>query len=375
MTAESSEYDGTSWGAQDSLSDPGLAGREYPTNEWWDDFPRSSMVTDTVGRTYVSSINDTDPDDDSVVMFWRAATGYSAMLQGLDGRAHLRHSKILFDGVSRVCQLREVDNAGNHDLVAYCADASVAVGTDPTFVTSTAGGLDATGHDEATDGAGQIVSVFYGEFGGTWGVYSWFANNGTWDVVPTRIDGSGIATGFVSAGDSAEPGGAVFPGGTRPAVAHLGNSRYLAVWIAHDSTSMQPQTQPYWSVYDSGSWSTPVAMDEARNYDTRARHVSPVLFDGFTDNALLAMRLIVSEDATNDYDDTSRWLVGRFHRSVNWYSTAVVGFSCRPGAAGNRAFCSHTPTGAILSNGDSILVYPDQDTDSRFRLRSLLFTE
>jgi hypothetical protein len=259
-------------------------------------------------------------------------------------------ARVVADGEGRVLSLNLTSGGALSGVFADPFTGSVTSGV--TAVTLAASG--ARGMAAASDGVGEVVIVA-NESGS---LRAWRASDGV-------LSGSAVSI--------AEDVG-TWASGTRASIVYLGRrsgsslgarGKFLASWI-RTSGGMSD----LWSaVFDlaSGSWSAPERVGSSEGFVSAPHHVSVRLETSGAGDALLLVNHLRTENTTA-LDHVWDVLASRFNADSGWLEQVVLGQGCS-----GDLVCSHLPAGGVLRSGDSVVVFPDQDSLGQYRLRSQEF--
>lgn len=229
----------------------------------------------------------------------------------------------------------------------------------------------------ASDGVDRLMAVYaLSQDGSHYGIYALSAANGVWDDTPIQLDLSLEEKGVQSLASVSQ-----LDRGGSTGIVYLGSGRFLAAWIAIDSS--RGVSTAYSSVWDAetGEWSSPEEVTDASlSLNTSSPHVELSLFSNQKDNAGIAFRIIRESSGYSATPGTTTFQtqVSRYHSSSGWMPAKILGNGCMAGVSSSfllRALpgCRHRAVGAIDSGGNALVVYQDQDEDGIYRLMSSEF--
>jgi hypothetical protein len=229
----------------------------------------------------------------------------------------------------------------------------------------------------ASDGVDRLMAVYaLSTDGSHYGIYALSAANGVWDDAPTQLDLSLEEKGIQSLASVTQ-----LDRGGSTGIVYLGSGRFLAAWIAVDTS--RGVSTAYSSVWDAetGEWSSPKEVTDASlSVDSSPPHVELSLFSNQKDNAGIALRLIRESSGYSATPGTTTFQtqVSRYHSTSGWMPAKILGNGCTAGTSSSsllRALpgCRHRAVGAIDSRGNALVVFQDQDEDGIYRLVSSEF--
>jgi hypothetical protein len=349
----------------------------YPTYDATDDLlngPRIVTTMDSVGRGYSFYASGT-ANGLLRARGWQIANpgGLDAADTTVSAGISVRTASGLsarFDGTKYVCVSYE--DAADELLKAACVDVTAGGTIDFNAATSVSiSSTNVAGHETATDGAGNILAVYYQ---GTTSlhVYARFLSAGAASGSATRIDSAMDSTYLA-------PSSATIPG-ARPGVAYLGSGKYLAVWVGVDSSSTPKATQLYSAVYDpTTGWGAAAAISGTYDPYSATPHAQGLhVFSNGNGNAGYALNKIYTSQAIAPYTAATpdiyaetakvrRLQVARWQTDTGWLTVTDLGNYCykytaaSPNIADAQGLCSHRPTGVILPSGDTLVFFMDRD--------------
>jgi hypothetical protein len=235
--------------------------------------------------------------------------------------------------------------------------------------------------DAASDGAGNFL-VLARPTGENAPLSFWMGVNEEGDLI---ADTEAISLlrelpegtyGFPSGSIDESPAGALLPGFK---LAALGESKFLAVWVAIQGTSTLGKARLYSAIYDVAlrRWSEPEWIDSFESPYTNHISLSALQLKGNErGDAVLAVSHVLLEGASVA-EDIRVTQVSRFHVDEGWLPLQSLGDGCgRIVLAGVNPTreCTHNPAVALTRTGDALAVFPDQDEDGIFRVKASVFS-
>lgn len=301
--------------------------------------------------------------------------------------------KMLEDGLGNLCEFHASWVAGATHLLSRCYTSVGSTYAAPIFTPAWVAPMpansgndmatDIAGFDAATDGEGRIlvVAFVFNTLTSLYDVQAQWIDAGVAGLSMTQLNVNlplvtlrtqadllnSTSISVLEAPAYASPA---------PSVAYLGDGSYMVAWIGHDELSCDSSGTefcevPLYTVYDptTGTWSSPAAINGTTTLSGTVRpHMIDVRLAGNDSSHALAMITQVTTEGTDIYSDIRQVTALRYHTLYGWGDSATLGYGCTLEESRVMAFCSQRPKGAILSNGDAIAVFMDQDYTGAFRL-------
>lgn len=367
MTSQGSGSSAATWNWQAPIETTLATGTDFPAWNATDDLTAGTPIAsaqDLVGRMTLAIVDGTGSFRAAL---WRSAAAApisSAFSFTVSSAAVTAATPVAltFDGSSLVCATYHLSTfSPGVDLTLSCRDPdnAITVWTAETQVSGLAGVT--TSHAAASDDDDTIWVVVMVENGGTTHPYATQITAGAWSGSVTQLDAA-MPQAYANYTSGTAPG-------TAPAIAHLGDGAFQAVWLGADSSARVSKL--FSAVYtpDTGTWSDAVEVSDTEESFTAVAHQrSFTLFSNPTYRPLQSGLAInwVAVEAT----DVRQTHVARFDYFEGWVLPATYGTGCDPLGGALLAPCSLRPQGAVLPTGNTVVLFADVDSSGNTRLKS-----
>ncbi len=334
--------------------------------------PVFATAADSLGIGYAAYIDSTSHLDAGS---WQAANPNFSSIMQLDSML-ASHSGItlLFDGKSNICVTYET-STGSNTLNARCGSTT---GSNPFPGSSTAFTYQDTGvmgHASAVaPELGAIMLVYYKVNGSTAELYGAMidyngvplSNPSNISLIAQQID-QNMPTGFATENFNHNGN----PNAPRPGIAYLGNGTFIAVWVGDNGSGYTALFYSLYTVSNSG-WSTPAEISGTLqpyvSNEPAPRGLS--VFANGNGNAGFAMTFAETSKIFETMVD--RFQIDNLWLDPQYYADGIYGGSngngCNPQTTTYLASCTHPPVGVILTSGDTVVLFQDQDNLGNYRL-------
>ena len=309
-----------------------------------------SIAFDSLGRAYIATA--VSSPDNFVLKRWSQAGGIDLKENGVTATGPLIEAR--FDGVQWVCTFAQ--SMATFAIVQQCFDSTNvdAWGTTGPTVQTPILSPGRLGFSTATAGDGVIVLADYELVSAVPQVVVRAVSAGVLQSGSTTVSAGMPGTYAVAATTTAAP-----------QIVHLGSGSFLVAWTGADAGS---NTAMFYALYvPNVGWTTPAMIGSAQ---ASPSYIGPIhLFTNEDGNAGIAASFYSTATST-------LMMTARYQNIQGWLPMQTFGNGCAtdtPTLTPNSAFCTQRPQGAITSNGDTIVVFPDQDPSGHFRLGGVEF--
>ncbi len=336
-------------------ADPGNGGPAFAATTDQSFGSPVDIAFDSLGRAYVATA--VAGTNQLVLKRWGQAGGIDQQNAGATSAAGLVPGPLVaarYDGTQWVCAYSQ--HLTTATIVQQCYDTTNAVAwgsSGPALQTAIVTTPGLKGFSTASSNDGTIVLANYEMVSGTAHVVVRAVVSGVIQPGTTVVSAGMPGTYAASAG--------LF---SAPQIVHLGGGSFIVAWTAVDGGANSALFSALYT--PAAGWAAPAMIGSAQAFPAAFGAIH--LFTNEDGNAGVAASF--SADITLA---STTLATARYQSAQGWLPTQFFGNGCSTGTPATVAFCSQRPQGAITSNGDTVVVFPDQDPSGHFRLGGVEF--